>query len=265
MLIGDFFGDPAFRRRALSDVDVLFLVTFSDWEHLQEAVVGKQIVHDAHQAGVKHLAFSGGMRTSEAILDFKADIEDEIRAHTWSSLSVWHSGFFYENFVFKDGQQRFECSLQPESKSDNKEQRKVLALKFQSPMPSSHIMVLHAASDVGYAAAAHILDVVRGNSLQMWSPEQPACRLVGQQLSGNKFALAVADVFWERHVTCDATYHSFDVRMIRDSVPGICISTYRNASFVLAVADDATLCTSADCRAAAANVRLCAGWRHGCA
>jgi hypothetical protein len=194
VLEGDVYASDTLLQTALRGADALFLVTFSDFANSSaELAQGLRIARAAQQADVHHVAFSGGVRTGLPLMDAKADIEVALRMIPWETLSVWHTGFFYENLVRKGGQPRLRCELKPGDAarryspthsppaadssdalgSGEPEDPPVLWVSLASPFPEDFPVVMHAASDVGRLSALHLTNALGRRQRQQLKPAPP--------------------------------------------------------------------------------------------
>ena len=193
---------------AVQGASALFLVTFSDFERLgAEALLGGLMARAALDAGVRHIALSGGMRTGQPALDAKADLEDALRALPFAAAHYLHSGFFFENFVLKGGAPRLTCAAA--------EGESATHVTFQSPFPADWPIVMHAASDIGRVAMR-----------RLWAGAAPGqgsdvVRLAGSRVTGAAFAEAVS-VAARRQLQLDlrAEYAAIPVDKLRRALPG---------------------------------------------
>eukprot|EP00054_Salpingoeca_dolichothecata_P020259 m.127462 g.127462 ORF g.127462 m.127462 type:complete len:368 (+) comp23545_c0_seq3:148-1251(+) len=168
----------------------VFAVTFTSFEEGQEVAHGRDIARAAFRAGVKHFIFSSGERTGLDILDSKANIEDFIRRETPFPYQLFlHSGFFFENLVFKSGQQRFSCEVHDGE----------LQVTFANPFPADFSVVMHSASDVGRLAALALLRPRRFT-------HGSAIRVVGGRYTGEEFARSFSSTF-QNHFSNSRAHH----------------------------------------------------------
>lgn len=193
---------------AVQGATALFLVTFSDFERLgAEARVGMHMARAALDAGVQHIALSGGMRTGKVALDAKADLEDAIRTLPFAAAHFVHTGFFYENLVLKGGAPRLTCKSGGSGG---------VALAFYSPFPEDWPVVMHAASDIGRTAVRRLWQggaPVKGG--------QDVVRLAGSKLTGEAYADAVARLGRRRGWHVDAGYSTVPASVLKKALPGI--------------------------------------------
>eukprot|EP00730_Choanoeca_flexa_P017924 TRINITY_DN8685_c0_g1_i1.p1 TRINITY_DN8685_c0_g1~~TRINITY_DN8685_c0_g1_i1.p1 ORF type:complete len:371 (+),score=69.41 TRINITY_DN8685_c0_g1_i1:206-1318(+) len=217
---GDVFQDDEALRQAFHAQQGLFLVTFSDFVGETERQQGRRIIKAAVDADIRHVAFSGGARTGQQTLDAKADIEDVLRQEpSWLSLSVWHSGFFYENLIMKGGQPRLIC------KQDHDGGYNVTLF---APYPSDFPVVMHAASDVGRGAVRHLRNVLkvtqRGDfsirSSPVWTATAPSMRLLGDRITPVQYAEAVQAVAKEKRVAMNVRYETMPLDSLQARIGG---------------------------------------------
>lgn len=169
----------------------VFAVTFSDFEQGRELksgqLLGKMI---SRTQSITSVVFSGGQRTGIAVLDTKADIEEELKGQIANEEAMnhlkfvlfLHSSFFYENLITKTGTKRV-------FKTDDG------SIVFKAPLPKDLSVPMVSSYDIGRAAGYAFLypdkfqsyaAVGRSQSVKLFQA-QPI-QLVGQVASGDTFA-----------------------------------------------------------------------------
>eukprot|EP00055_Hartaetosiga_balthica_P006229 m.19273 g.19273 ORF g.19273 m.19273 type:complete len:373 (-) comp5092_c0_seq1:7-1125(-) len=214
------YGSKYLLRQVMKGCSAVLVVTFSEFERpKREELIGEILMDAAAENGVWHVSLSSGDKTGIEWLDIKHHLENYLFQHhggSFASSSAIRSGFFFDNLFFKGGEQRFmfsEEEPQPESKSARKYQ-----LKLFSGFPSDFSVPMHAASDVGTIAAAHMTSFLYTGV--PWKHE--IVRVVGDYISGSEMCKVVEQHFSKKKLaTLSCSYTHLSAADIKDMIAGV--------------------------------------------